>query len=145
MISRKCPVKYRARKCPNILLTGLLTPCNNTSIITVSPNAISQQPCHILCKKCNRYIIHIREIMDINKNYHHAALATYILVNSTEHLHHTDPSDSQKEQVVRNWIRNKWSMKTIIMQITQSQYLKVQFSTLQNVSLVIPHDAQDSM
>ena len=83
--------------------------------------------------------------MDINKNYHHTALATYIPVNSTEHLHHTDPSDSQQEQVVRNRIRNKWSMKTIIMQITQSQYLKVLFSTLQNVSLVIPHDTQDSM
>jgi hypothetical protein len=45
--------------------------------------------------------------MDINKNYHHTALATYITVNSTEHLHHTDPSNSQQEQVVRNRIRNK--------------------------------------
>jgi len=69
----------------------------------------------------------------------------YILVNSTEHLHNTDHSDSQKEQVVGNRIRNKSSMKTIITQIMQSQYLKVMFSTLQNVSLVITHDVQDSM
>jgi len=45
--------------------------------------------------------------MDINKNYHHTALATYIPVNSTEHLHHTDPSVSQQEHAVRNRTRNK--------------------------------------
>ena len=145
MISHKCPVTYRARKCPNILLKCLLTPWNNTSIIIVKPNANSQQTCHILCKKYNSYIIPIRDIMDINKNYHHTALPTYIPVNSTEHLHHIDPPNSQEEQVVRNRIRNKWSTKTVIMQITQSQYLKVPFSTLQNVSLVIPYDMQDSM
>jgi hypothetical protein len=145
MISLKCPVTYSARKCPNILLKCLLTPCNNTTIITVSPNANSQQPCHILCKTCKSYNIHIRDIMDINKNYHHTASAMDIPVNSTEHLHYTDPSNSQQKRVVRNRIRNKWSMKTIIIQMTQSRYLKVLFSTLQNVSLVTPYATQDSM
>ena len=127
-------IKYRARKCPNISLQCSLTPYTTTRIIMVSPNANSQQPCHIHCKKCNSNIIHITQ----------PYLATYIPVNSAEHLRHPDPTDSQQEQVVRNRMRNKWSMKTIIMQIMQSQYLRVLFSTLQNVSLVILYDTQDS-
>jgi hypothetical protein len=50
MISHKCPAAYRARKYFKVLLQCLLTTCNNTSIIIVSPNANSQQPCHICCK-----------------------------------------------------------------------------------------------
>lgn len=48
MISCECLVTHRAWKCPNLLLQGSPPPCNNTSIIRISPRVNFQGPLTLL-------------------------------------------------------------------------------------------------
>jgi hypothetical protein len=74
MISCECLVTHRAWKWPNLSLQCSTAPCNNTSIIRVSPYANSQKPLK-LDTLCEKKQLHLKPYpIYANKNYHHTAL-----------------------------------------------------------------------